>query len=698
MSTLSLRSGFDSFIATDFHQLSSERDAAVDLFDGKILPKAHFFGEDLYLAAVAEKFEMIFQAQSAYEVAEANAYRLKEGLRQAVQNGDLPIEHFIEFNTEATDLLAEIHSLIHETDAGLQDTVFAPVLTGFLSFADGISHKIMTKFQQSLTGIDSELGSLGDLAVNRQGEVSVVKALAISKVFSVTAAADATVTLSRVVDMVKDGGQLIKTLLTLSSAPSLADAQKALDLAADLASSIIDEIKGITESFGVEWDTINSASTIAKLASSITDLIENAQEIIGFREIVINGELSPLSSEMGQSASLNSAIGLIENIKTTLSEVVSSFVKIDDSNDPMSASNLLGSVDILFDGAIDIFEGAIRGRWDGEHSMANTILEGEGGRGLIEMVEEYAALIGDQLNVLDDISGGTWGEDQLPIQVYEAATVGARVLRGGSGNDHISTSDAFEFVAGGEGTDTATFSGSLEDYKIALGADSSIRVGVIDANQADRLFDVEFMKFDDVTLSTSDVAAGLAFETRQDDQNNESWITYTEGRDADENLKVRIITFDDGRVQTNRYEAGSLTTSAMADLGGVHDWSEYTFTYVNGEKASRTMSYDDGRQKVETYENGVLASLHFEDLGDSRNWMSYQDTFDFSGQLTHRSMVFDNGRTHVSEYSDGEIFRLTVDDTQDNYSWTSRVESYEDDVLVSTHTYYDDGTDTLIFA
>jgi len=101
---------------------------------------------------------------------------------------------------------------------------------------------------------------------------------------------------------------------------------------------------------------------------------------------------------------------------------------------------------------------------------------------------------GDQF---DDSLNGGFGNDQLEGgngNDHLLGGPGDDILTGGSGNDHLK---------GGDGTDTAVYSGAFDQYRMKL---DSLDFVVSDRrgsapDGSDRLFDVERLKFSDLTLN-----------------------------------------------------------------------------------------------------------------------------------------------------------------------------------------------------
>ncbi|NOJ48712.1 glycoside hydrolase family 113 [Bradyrhizobium archetypum] len=85
------------------------------------------------------------------------------------------------------------------------------------------------------------------------------------------------------------------------------------------------------------------------------------------------------------------------------------------------------------------------------------------------------------------------------------------VIDGGAGNDVITGGICDDIVDGGDGIDTATFTGSVRDYDIAI-ADGQIVVHdrIAGRDGSDHLANLEFLRFADGAIDAGDLFASLA--------------------------------------------------------------------------------------------------------------------------------------------------------------------------------------------
>ncbi len=81
------------------------------------------------------------------------------------------------------------------------------------------------------------------------------------------------------------------------------------------------------------------------------------------------------------------------------------------------------------------------------------------------------------------------------------------VVRAGAGDDYIAGGIGNDIINGEAGTDTAVFSGSMEDYAISRkGTQTIVADNVANRDGTDYLMNVEYMKFKDGTLATDNFA------------------------------------------------------------------------------------------------------------------------------------------------------------------------------------------------
>ena len=85
------------------------------------------------------------------------------------------------------------------------------------------------------------------------------------------------------------------------------------------------------------------------------------------------------------------------------------------------------------------------------------------------------------------------------------------VIDGGAGNDLITGGIGDDIIDGGDGIDTASFTGNVSDYDIAV-VDGRILVHdrIAGRDGSDHLANLEFLRFADATIDAGDLTASLA--------------------------------------------------------------------------------------------------------------------------------------------------------------------------------------------
>ena len=120
------------------------------------------------------------------------------------------------------------------------------------------------------------------------------------------------------------------------------------------------------------------------------------------------------------------------------------------------------------------------------------------------------------------VDGGT-GDDTITTDLLQPHSSSLSQLNGGDGNDLISgqgtldggigddtlTGADWSVLIGGDGTDTAVFSGNRADYTVLLNADNQLLVKAADVSGPDTLTGIEFLSFDDGLYAVADKPYGL---------------------------------------------------------------------------------------------------------------------------------------------------------------------------------------------
>ncbi|MGY3607106.1 MULTISPECIES: glycoside hydrolase family 113 [unclassified Bradyrhizobium] len=211
------------------------------------------------------------------------------------------------------------------------------------------------------------------------------------------------------------------------------------------------------------------------------------------------------------------------------------------------------------------------------------------------------------------------------------------VIDGGAGNDYISGGAGNDVVDGGEGLDTALFSGKRSDYDIAVSGNTiTVNDHVADRDGADRLTNVEYLKFADTTVVTSTMLAALAGvqETRTLDvtgsQTTET-IRHTDGsRDifisgvADKDYASQhVVTDTSGHsilIEQFRTD-GSLLLTQSIDMNGVRTLDRYD---ASMHLVEETVTQTDGAYQQSTYAaDGSLAAEILRHADGSRDVFNF---------------------------------------------------------------------------
>ena len=90
----------------------------------------------------------------------------------------------------------------------------------------------------------------------------------------------------------------------------------------------------------------------------------------------------------------------------------------------------------------------------------------------------------------------------------------ASTIKAGAGNDVIVTGKGRDIVDGGAGEDTTQFSGVYANFKISRTSEAILLEDTVNANNVYTLKNVEFLRFDDKTVSTSSLNAAPTLDQK----------------------------------------------------------------------------------------------------------------------------------------------------------------------------------------
>ncbi|MEP4197713.1 MAG: sulfatase-like hydrolase/transferase [Aliishimia sp.] len=241
------------------------------------------------------------------------------------------------------------------------------------------------------------------------------------------------------------------------------------------------------------------------------------------------------------------------------------------------ADNLFGAAgDDLIDGGAgndflsggpgdDIVEGG-SGHDQLEGNFGNDTLFGGGGKDIIDGASGNDFLYGNDDH---DMLYGSSGNDRL---------------EGGNGNDLLDGGLGWDTILGGSGVDTAIFAGESRDFAVYSGDAASFRVDGPDGR--DTLTSIEYLQFDDVTLTVSDFFITPAPEVRIGGDGDDVFET---GRGDD------LVTGRKGDDEMHTYGGEDILTG-----GGGDDM-------LDGGAGIDTASYQSATGSVEVYLNFGLA-------------------------------------------------------------------------------------------
>jgi hypothetical protein len=276
------------------------------------------------------------------------------------------------------------------------------------------------------------------------------------------------------------------------------------------------------------------------------------------------------------------------------------------------------------------------------------------------------------------------------------------VIYAGAGNDVITGGLGNDFIDGGPGIDTAVYSGNIGDYTISVvGEDILVHDKIAGRDGIDTLVNVEFLKFADTTISTSNLATnppGLASggalqiattdsvgnitgETfRHADGSVDVYTSAIAGKDyaseldtisagglttmierffANGDLAFRQTVSNDGAVVRADYDAaGYPTLIATSYLDGSVD--QFTFN-GSGSKTSETVRHADGSRDIYGY--GIVGqdytSQHV--VNDASGHSTLIEDFRGDGSLTQKQTVDAGGVKTLDQFDGlGHLIQETV--------------------------------------
>jgi hypothetical protein len=276
------------------------------------------------------------------------------------------------------------------------------------------------------------------------------------------------------------------------------------------------------------------------------------------------------------------------------------------------------------------------------------------------------------------------------------------VIYGGGGNDYIAGGIGNDFIDGGDGVDTAVYSGNVGDYTISIvGNDIVVSDKVAGRDGTDTLTNVEFLKFADATVSTSDLAANQSSLSTGDsiriqaadsagDVTGEtvrhadgSYDVYTSaivGKDyasehdvistsgvttlierffADGDLAFRQAVNSDGSVTDADYDAtGHLTQFATRYLDGTVDQLNFD---VSGSEIGEIVRHADGTRDIYRYDIAGKDYTSQHTVTDSSGHSLLVDDYRADGSLLSQQTVDTGGVKTLDQYDSlGHVVQETV--------------------------------------
>jgi hypothetical protein len=275
------------------------------------------------------------------------------------------------------------------------------------------------------------------------------------------------------------------------------------------------------------------------------------------------------------------------------------------------------------------------------------------------------------------------------------------VIYGGAGNDVITGGIGNDFIDGGDGIDTAVYSGNISDYNISVvGKDIIVSDKIAGRDGIDTSTNIEFLKFADTTIGTSNLAANLpGFFS---DGSRYVYTSAIAGKDYASELEVisasgattlierffdngdlvfRQTVNSDGSVDSTNYNAaGYRTQFATSYVDGSFD--QFTFN-ASGFKTSETIQHADGSRDIYGY--GIAGkdytSQHV--VNDPSGQSVLIEDFRADGSLVLKQTVDASGVTTLDQYDGlGQIVQQTVIQKGGSYVQSS----YASDGTLTTET------------
>jgi Ca2+-binding RTX toxin-like protein len=309
------------------------------------------------------------------------------------------------------------------------------------------------------------------------------------------------------------------------------------------------------------------------------------------------------------------------------------------------------------------------------------------------------------------------------------------VIYGGAGNDMIIGGIGNDVIDGGDGIDTAVFAGNISDYNISVSGNVIVVTDKIAGRDGtDHLTSIEFLKFADSTISTSNLAAtpsGLSTagsllaqaadgagntaagnttsETvRHADGSRDVYTSAIAGKDyasehdvisssgvttlierffADGDLAFRQAVNSDGSVDSADYDAaGHLTRFAARHVDGSFD--QFTFD-ASGAITNETIRHADGSRDLYSYglTGKDYTSQHV--ANDASGHSVLIEDFRADGSLTLKQTVDAAGGKTLDQYDGaGHLAQETVTQKDGTYLQSS----YADGTLSTATLGHADGS------
>jgi Ca2+-binding RTX toxin-like protein len=264
------------------------------------------------------------------------------------------------------------------------------------------------------------------------------------------------------------------------------------------------------------------------------------------------------------------------------------------------------------------------------------------------------------------------------------------VIYGGAGDDVITGGIGNDFIDGGDGIDTAAYSGNISDYNISVvGKDIIVSDKIAGRDGIDTLTNIEFLKFADTTIGTSNLSANLPgffsdgsryvytsaiagkdYASELDVISASGVTTLIERFFANGDLAFRQTVNSDGSVDSANYDAeGYRTQFATSYVDGSFD--QFTFN-ASGFKTSETIQHADGSRDI--YSSGITGkdytSQHV--INDPSGQSVLIEDFRADGSLTLKQTVDASDVKTLDQYDSlGHIVQHTVIQKDGSYLQSS---------------------------